>query len=83
MSETAVPYERMRVATIHARERFANAVDVRPMFTPASPTSDVCVEVWYERNRALVLPVDVHNVAIANDDARALLGCRIPAVESC
>lgn len=76
MPDTAVPYRRMRTAADLASRRFANALEVRPMFTPASPTSDVCVEVWYEKHRAIVLPVDVHNVAIANRDARRLLGCR-------
>lgn len=72
---TAVPYERMERATQNARTAFPRAREVRPLWTPASPTSDVCVEVWVERGRAVVLPVDGHDQAITSAEARELLGC--------
>lgn len=71
---TAVPYERMERATYNARQAFANVREVRALWTPGSPTSDVCVELWVDRGRALVLPVDGHDQAITNADALAVLG---------
>ena len=73
---TAVPYERMERATTNAREAFPHVPEVKALWTPASPTSDVCVELWLERGRAVVLPVDGHDQAITTDEARELLGRR-------